>query len=190
MQTKIQKAIWLVSDNICFLFYFIFFLSGIFFFWPLALLPVYIFLAYIIDYKILKKIYLNSQKWDLNICCGDTDGKGVNADIVEQKAPNFVLIKNIYELPFRDKQFKNILCSHTLEHVERPDDFYKELKRVSENVVLLVPPIWDIGAILAIRVHKWQFLTIKTKHKNHLPKRIKLPYSWYHKKIGQRICSY
>ena len=146
----------------------------------------YMALSHIIDYRILKNYYLQKQRWDLNICCGNTDGGGVNADIVYRNVPNFVLT-GIYNLPFKDKVFKNVLCSHTIEHVEDPENFYEELRRVSENVTFLIPPLWDLMGILLFTEHKWLFLTFKSKHVNTLPKKIKLPYWWYHRKFGQRI---
>lgn len=143
--------------------------------------------GHVIDYRILKNIYLKENKWGLNICCGKTDGGGVNADIIHRGVPNFVLIKDIYNLPFKDRQFENALCSHTVEHVEDPEKFYKELRRVSKNVVLLVPPIWDLAGILNLAEHKWQFLTLATKHENHIPEKIMLPYHLYQIFFGQRI---
>lgn len=143
--------------------------------------------GYVIDYRILKNYHLKKQKWDLNICCGPTDNGRVNADIIRRKVPNFVLIENIYRLPFKKKQFKNTICSHTMEHVEDPDKFFKELRRVSENVVVLIPPVWDLVALGFLMEHKWQFLTFRTMHKNKLPQKCRLPYWWYHRRIGQRI---
>lgn len=150
-------------------------------------LLIYSIMAHIIDYRILKNHYLKKQKWDLNISCGDTDGGGINADIIKRAVPNFVLIKNVYSLPFKDKQFKNTICSHTIEHVECPEKFYNELKRISKNVILLVPPIWDLLALADFREHKWQFLTLKPKHVNTIPRKFKLPYWWIQNKFGQKI---
>src|SRR3989344_3848144 len=148
-------------------------------------LVVYAVLASTIDYQLLKRRYFKKHKWGLNISCGGIDGCGINADIAERNAPNFVLIKNIYKLPFKTKQFKNVICSHTMEHVEDPEKFYKELKRVSRNVHILIPPLWDIVALAFFREHKWQFLTLKTSHKNGLPRKFKLPWWGYQKKFGQ-----
>lgn len=150
---------------------------------------VYIVLSHVLDYRILKVRYYKSRKWDLNISCANTDGGGINADIVKRDVPNFVLIKNIYKLPFADKQFKNTVCSHTLEHAEDPDRFYKELRRVSRKVTLVIPPIWDIAALGDFREHKWQFLVINPKQENKLPKKIRLPWFWYQRRFGQSIVS-
>lgn len=59
----------------------------------------------------------------------------MNAYIVMHKElSNFRLIDNIYNLPFSDRQFKTVLCSHTLEHVVDPVKFYGELRRVGTKV--------------------------------------------------------
>ena len=148
----------------------------------------YLIFAHLFSYKILKNKILKSRKWDLNICCGKTNGGGINADIKKHKnLPNFILIKNIYKLPFKNKQFNYVLCSHTIEHVDDPIQFYKELKRVGKNVVLVIPPLWDICAAFDITVHKWLFLTFKKKHAE-LPRFIPLPFAnAFHKVFGQKI---
>lgn len=136
----------------------------------------------------LKNKVLQSQKWDLNICCGKTDGGGVNADIVKHKdLPNFILIKDIYNLPFKDKQFNKVLCSHTMEHVDSPKRFFQELQRVGKKVTLVTPPLWDLYATLNFTVHKWIVLSFKKMHKN-LPAMIQYPLGiLYDKLFGQRI---
>jgi len=141
-----------------------------------------------IDYKFIKNKYLKSEKFDLNICCGNTICEGVNADIVKRNVPRFILIKNIYNLPFKNKQFKKTICSHTLEHVDDPMKFFKELQRISEHVVILVPPLWDYGCMFNLNEHRWQFLTLKSKHINKLPVFFKLPLAeTYQKKFGQSV---
>ncbi len=153
-------------------------------FLPLAL---YTIIANVVDYRLLKSYYTKHKKWDLNICCGNIDLRGTNADVVKRELPNFVLIKDMHKLPFKDKEFENVVCSHTLEHLENPERFYSELKRVGKNVTILIPPLWDIGCMVVFREHKWQFLTLKTKHVNYLPKKFKLPFWWYQKRFGQTV---
>ncbi len=148
---------------------------------------LYTVASHVLDYRILKPIHFNKRKWDLNISCGPTDGGGLNADVIERKVKNFVKVKDIYNLPFKNKQFDHIVSSHTIEHVEDPVKFYNELKRVSKNVTLLLPPIWDLAGLGFLFEHKWQFLTLKTHHVNKLPKKFKLPFWWYQKRFGQRI---
>lgn len=139
-----------------------------------AVLGVILFLHQI-SYRLIKNRILRRRIWDLNICCGKTDGGGVNADIVKHdNIPNLVLLSDIYNLPFKDNAFEQVLCSHTIEHVEDPKKFYNELKRVGRNVTLVVPPLWDIGAVLNLLEHRWIYLTVKKEHRS-LPPKIPLP---------------
>ena len=78
-----------------------------------------------LSYTLFKKRIMERRKWDLNICCGMTDGGGINADIVSHKKIPRMTIVDIFNLPFRDKQFQHILCSHTIEHIDEPERFYE-----------------------------------------------------------------
>ncbi len=141
-----------------------------------------------LSYGYLKQKIVAERAWDLNICCGDTDGGGVNADIVQHRElPNFVLVDDIYQLPFSTGQFENVLCSHTIEHVDDPERFFAELERVGKQVTLVIPPLWDIGAALNVFEHKWLFFALRKRH-HKLPGRIALPLAnWWHAVVGQRI---
>jgi hypothetical protein len=140
------------------------------------------------SYRHLKHGIIARQRWDLNICCGKVDGGGVNADIVQYgDMPNFVKIDSVYRLPFEDGQFESVLCSHTAEHIEYPQRFDRELRRVGRNVTYILPPIWDLAAALNIREHKWLILSVRKVH-SRLPPRIPLPFARrLQAKIGQRI---
>lgn len=142
------------------------------------------------SYRHLKSSIISRRTWDLNICCGNTDGGGVNVDIVAHgELPNFVQVDNIYQLPFPDGQFETVLCSHTTEHIDYPNRFDRELRRVAKNVVYVLPPAWDLAAALNIWEHKWMFLTLRKVHYS-LPPRIKLPFARkLQARIGQRIAA-
>lgn len=159
-------------------------------FFTLPLIISFFYITNKLSYRLLKHRVLQRQKWDLNICCGKTDGGGINADIFEHDSvPNFVLTEDIYDLPFEDKQFKSVLCSHTIEHVDDPRRFFDELHRIGENVTLLIPPLWDVSAVLNALEHKWIFLSFKKEH-DELPRYVRLPLSdTLHKHFGQRIKS-
>jgi SAM-dependent methyltransferase len=153
----------------------------------LAITAVIVFLHWY-SYGYLKRAIVRRRRWDLNICCGSTDGGGVNADIVQHsELPNFVHVENIYRLPFADGQFDTVLCSHTAEHVDYPARFDRELRRVANEVVYVLPPIWDLAAALNIREHRWLFLTLRKVH-YRLPPRIPLPFARrLQARIGQKI---
>lgn len=156
-----------------------------------ALLWLTLWVPHWISYKLWKHRVLQRQKWDLNICCGFTDGGGVNADIVKHAdLPNFVRIDDVCNLPFGDKRFKHVLCSHTIEHVDEPDEMLKELKRVGHHVTIVLPPLWDITAAINIFEHRWIFFTFKKEHTNRLPPHVRLPFARiYHKHVGQKIAA-
>lgn len=152
-----------------------------------ALITLYLFIAHYASYQLGKNRILKRQKWDLNICCGKTDGGGVNVDIVQHKElPGFRLVDSIYNLPFEDGEFESVLCSHTIEHVDDPERFYAELQRVGRNVTLVIPPLYDLAAVLHIVEHKWIFITFRKEH-HKLPKFVKLPFAdSFQKRFGQR----
>jgi SAM-dependent methyltransferase len=158
-----------------------------------AIIIICIFLAYLhlsnlLSYTILKNRILKKKKWGLNICCGKTDGGGINADIVKHKdVPSFVYIEDIYNLPFKEKEFDTVISSHTIEHVDDPKRFYSELNRVGKEVTLVLPPLWDFSAALNFLEHKYIFLCLRKTHKK-LPPFVPLPLSsFYHKRFGQKI---
>src|SRR5690606_13647879 len=142
----------------------------------------------LISYSYLKERTLLRRRWDLNICCGKTDGGGVNADIVRHAdVSNFVLLDSVYDLPFEDGAFETVLCSHTIEHVEDPDRFFAELQRVGSDVTLVIPPLWDLSAAFNVLEHRWLFLTMRKEH-DRLPPRVRLPLAGpVQRLLGQRM---
>ncbi len=155
----------------------------------LACLVSWLFFANFWSYRVLGgRIRNRREKWDLNICCGKTDGGGVNVDIVKHaEVPNYVQVDDVYHLPFPTNHFRHCLCSHTLEHVEDPQAFFDELSRVSEEVTLVLPPLWDLSASLNIFEHRSLFLTFRKEHKA-IPRYIRLPFAaGVQRRIGQKI---
>lgn len=142
---------------------------------------------HMISYKLIKTHILKRQRWGLNICCGKTDGGGVNADItVHEKLPRMVIV-NVERLPFHDNAFDSVLCSHTLEHVQRPDVMYAELRRVGERVTIVVPPLWDVWVLVNAWEHRWIFLSFAKEHQE-LPRYIPQPLSRHiQSRWGQKV---
>lgn len=56
---------------------------------------------------------------------------------------------DVYALPYGDKQFGAVICSHVLEHLDRPRDALLELERVSDGVFVVTP--------LPIALQNWLF---------------------------------
>lgn len=144
----------------------------------------------LLSYRVLKPRLIRRKQWDLNICCGNTSVGRVNADIVAQSnVSNFVLTPNIYQLPFEDKAFAEVLCSHTIEHVEDPQAFWNELNRVGTRVTLILPPLWDVAAVLNIFEHRWIFLTFRKAH-TRLPPYIRFSFAhYYQERFGHVVAN-
>ena len=70
----------------------------------------------------------------------------INVDISASEAtphgPNRVSFGDVQSLPFKDKQFGVAYSSHVLEHVDHPDQALKELDRVADKVMAVVPKWW------------------------------------------------
>lgn len=69
----------------------------------------------------------------LNIGCGDKPTGDVNLDrFYYGKGKNF-FIADAHYLPFKDNGFEKIYAKSCLEHFNKPNDFFKEAKRVLKN---------------------------------------------------------
>lgn len=144
----------------------------------------------ILSYRVFNKAIARGQSFDLNICCGKTDyGRKANVDIYKHKddIEHFVLVQNIYRLPFDDNTFQTTLCAHTIEHIEDPKAFDAELRRVSEEVLYIIPPIWDIAAQFNFIEHQWMVLSWRKAHKQ-LPPMVKNPFfTLYNRFFKQKV---
>jgi SAM-dependent methyltransferase len=57
-------------------------------------------------------------------------------------------------LPFKDKEFDYVICSHVLEHVENPEKFLAEQFRVAKRGYMETPSLLG-EALYARESHKW-----------------------------------
>lgn len=97
-----------------------------------------------------------SDKPMLNISCGKTNFGDINADVVPQNVPNFVLYTPDTKLPFKDKNFSVAFSSHTAEHVKNPIEFIRELYRVADRVIIAVPFLFSRQFLNP--THRWIML--------------------------------
>jgi SAM-dependent methyltransferase len=58
------------------------------------------------------------------------------------------------DLPFGDKEFDYVICSHVLEHVENPEKFLSEQFRVAKRGYMETPSLLG-EALYARESHKW-----------------------------------
>jgi SAM-dependent methyltransferase len=66
------------------------------------------------------------------------------------------LVADIYHLPFVNKLFDFVCCSHVLEHVDNPKEACEELMRVGKRGYLETPSLMtDVLFSWAKGMHKW-----------------------------------
>lgn len=154
-----------------------------------ALVVFLLWLGNFLSYRLIKDRVLRERRWDYNICCGTTDGGGINADIMQHgPVSRFELVEEVTALPHADASFEHVLCSHTLEHVDDPQAMFDELRRVGRHVTVLVPPLWDLAGSLNPFEHRVIFLTLRSRHDNRLPRFITyVPGRWLQRLWGQHV---
>lgn len=93
---------------------------------------------------------------------------------------------SIEKLPFKEKQFDFVYCSHTLEHTEFPEKACEEIMRVGKRGYITTPEITN-ETILGDHTHKWFVHALdkntilffpKLDQHNHY-KRFREPYKLY-----------
>ena len=96
------------------------------------------------------------------------------------------IVANCYKLPFKDNSFDYIICSHLLEHLEKPEKFIKELTRVGKRGYIEVPNIygerlfgWDFHLWYCELKNKTLILTRKKEGERFG--------GFYHKLIAEKI---
>ncbi len=72
-----------------------------------------------------------------------TDVSGVDiyiTDSLKQRYPHVKFYEeNVESLPFPDKHFDTVICTHTLEHVRNLANATAELRRVAKKLIIIVP---------------------------------------------------
>lgn len=90
------------------------------------------------------------------------------------------------QLPFADKEFDYVICSHVLEHVDDPKKFVSEQSRVAKRGYMEAPSL--IGEFLAPKEsHRWVILEIDDKL--IMFEKSKLPYN-FHPDFGDLFLNY
>lgn len=64
------------------------------------------------------------------------------ADFVKRDLPQSIAFveAEATDLPFPDKSFDVVLCTHTIEHIYNAGDLVKELKRVARQKIIIITP--------------------------------------------------
>jgi ubiquinone/menaquinone biosynthesis C-methylase UbiE len=66
------------------------------------------------------------------------DCTGIDIKVSQQKYK--MLEADITNLPFEDKSFDTVLCTHALEHIKEPQKALDEIKRVCKKRLIVVVP--------------------------------------------------
>lgn len=66
----------------------------------------------------------------------------LNSDNRSQARSTPVAHCDAHRLPYRDKEFGAVIASHILEHVDDPKAALAELRRVADEVFVVVPKWW------------------------------------------------
>lgn len=85
-------------------------------------------------------------------------------DALKRDGRPFVVL-DVQQLPFRDKEWDFIFCSHLLEHVERPGDACRELMRTARRGYIEVPTRLSDVMLNFTRLknhHRWHGLILGT----------------------------
>lgn len=117
---------------------------------PLLTIPYYV--KSFFERKVFIK---NIKKYDLVLDVGSGDKPFWRADVIVDKylkddgqrnsgsmiydKRKIFMEADVENLPFKDKVFDFVFCSHLLEHVENPDKAIKELTRVAKKGYVEVP---------------------------------------------------
>lgn len=115
-------------------------------------LTIYYSLVSFIKRKVLIK---NIKKDDLVLDVGSGDKPHWRADVIVDKYPEdnqqrisggvlfdkrkLFVNADVENLPFKDKSFDFVFCSHLLEHVKNPDKAIKEITRIGKAGYIEVP---------------------------------------------------
>ena len=79
----------------------------------------------------------------LNLGCGRDIKKGyINVDFIESEGINLVHDLNSYPYPFKDSEFSEILAYNIIEHLDKPNDFIRELWRIGKRkckIIIIAP---------------------------------------------------
>jgi ubiquinone/menaquinone biosynthesis C-methylase UbiE len=84
-----------------------------------------------------------AQRGDLNVTATDFNKKDI--DVVRDRMATLGLkvdarVANLEQLPFPDRSFDTVFCSHTLEHVRHFENAVAEMVRVSRRRLLVIVP--------------------------------------------------
>ena len=86
----------------------------------------------------------------LNLGCGNDIWEGwINLDLMDDAGANVIHDLDKFPYPFKDNTFDKIVANNLIEHLHKPNEFIKELWRISKNdceIEIITPHFssWDV----------------------------------------------
>ena len=112
--------------------------------------------------KFINNFLKDKQSWKiLDIGCGFNAHQAATVICDIQDLSNYYKEKNFIKLtgnklPFKDKEFDFVVCSHVIEHVKNVTLFIKELERISSKGYIELPTILEDNLVFENRNdHLW-----------------------------------
>ena len=112
--------------------------------------------------KYINKLLKDNPSWNiLDIGCGYNAHEQATVVCDIQDLSNFYKNKNFVKLtnnilPFKNKEFDFVVCSHVIEHVKDVTLFIKELERISSKGYIELPTILEDNLVFENRNdHLW-----------------------------------
>jgi len=112
--------------------------------------------------KFINNLLKDKKGWKiLDIGCGFNAHEAATVICDIQDLSNYYKEKNFKQLignklPFKDKEFDFVVCSHVIEHVKNITLFIKELERISSKGYIELPTILEDNLVFENRKdHLW-----------------------------------
>ena len=119
--------------------------------------------------KVLKRISVSKKEKILDVGCGvgklsrylkgfNLYGCDITENFVEQAKKEFykeVKVAEIYNLPYKDKEFDKIICLGVFEYIQNTEKAMKELLRVCKGKIILNTPNYNSMGIRFFLQNKW-----------------------------------
>lgn len=94
--------------------------------------------------------------------------KSVGIDIKRSQLHDRDIVADAQHMPFKDSSFETIFAGEVIEHLENPQLFISEAKRITKNggrLILTTPNPWCITYVLGEYLGVWRTPSDKEYHK-------------------------
>lgn len=125
--------------------------------------------AYDLYPKVLKRISVSKEEKILDVGCGvgklsrylkgfNLYGCDITENFVKHAKKEFykeVKVADIYNLPYKDKEFDKIFCIGVFEYIQNTEKAMKELLRICKGEIIINTPNYNSMGIRFFLQNKW-----------------------------------